>query len=587
MPLRIKNCYPALQASKSVEAIWTGKLGDLADDQAKLRISAELTGRYERHFGRRPSSSEVQSWWNTLEALQTTLPDLPTVGIALELFMPHASYRADVGLFGNSADGTPNCIILEMKQWQHMERKRGGLVRGTSLMGEQRIQDPFDQAKGYVSYIQSQVVTGPNFPTLHPAAWLPFAKNLKIPVHATIFGANDSTRIKNWVRTLVGYGDGRLVRDQVLDAPIVPAPHLKELVEQIAQRRHLPLLGQQFMVRDAFDTACNALKNQERTLILVEGGPGSGKTLLALHLAIRCSTYHGLKPPTLAYGSKAMVKALDEMSSGDHYVLRYFNNGNKTSVLIADEAHRIRHGPNDRFAGLEALMENAGVVVLLQDEHQVINSDEGLGVTEIEGYALKRNWKFSLHQLDGTWRHGGSLSFEAWLDELLHVKQGNCPIWRGDSSFELVVCNDEHELAALLEDWQMKGETVRVMAGDDQFIANKLHIGNTTLFKHRTSNHRGYHQWALEEEHGNDVGTFWNAQGFEFDRAVVVVGQDLIFSYDAMDWHSTSQVATELVRNRYRVLLTRARKGVAILFVNPEARMHARSRLSTIPHRAE
>ena len=88
------------------------------------------------------------------------------------------------------------------------------------------------------------------------------------------------------------------------------------------------------------------------------------------------------------------------------------------------------------------------------------------------------------------------------------------------------------------------------------------------------------------------VGTVYTAQGFEFDFIGVIFGKDLIFSrgtWEAVPANSEdSEVKrnnagmTEHLKNVYRVLLSRAHKGVYVYFMDSSTEQHFRSALPEV-----
>jgi uncharacterized protein len=74
--------------------------------------------------------------------------------------------------------------------------------------------------------------------------------------------------------------------------------------------------------------------------------------------------------------------------------------------------------------------------------------------------------------------------------------------------------------------------------------------------------------WAYDPNGINQVGCVCTAQGFEFDYAGVIFGNDLTYNFDQQTWkghleNSADNIAkrsknnfTELIRNIYRVLLS-------------------------------
>jgi DUF2075 family protein len=83
----------------------------------------------------------------------------------------------------------------------------------------------------------------------------------------------------------------------------------------------------------------------------------------------------------------------------------------------------------------------------------------------------------------------------------------------------------------------------------------------------------------------------YTAQGFEFDYVGVVWGLDLAYDLDRRTWvgtpaHSYDAVVkrggprfVELVKNTYRVLLTRGLKGCYVHFMDRDTERFVRSRI--------
>ena len=87
-------------------------------------------------------------------------------------------------------------------------------------------------------------------------------------------------------------------------------------------------------------------------------------------------------------------------------------------------------------------------------------------------------------------------------------------------------------------------------------------------------------RWATEDSGMEQVGTVYTSQGFEFDYIGVIFGDDLVWdkknkcwyakpenSYDNMAKRGNDEFAQHL-KNVYRVLLTRAHKGVYAYFMD-------------------
>jgi len=97
--------------------------------------------------------------------------------------------------------------------------------------------------------------------------------------------------------------------------------------------------------------------------------------------------------------------------------------------------------------------------------------------------------------------------------------------------------------------------------------------------------------WAYDSGGVNQIGCVYTAQGFEFDYVGVIFGPDLIYEPEAADWKGDKAKSfdtvvkrsrdrfTQMVKNTYRVLLTRGMKGCYVHFMDRNTENLFRSRL--------
>ena len=97
--------------------------------------------------------------------------------------------------------------------------------------------------------------------------------------------------------------------------------------------------------------------------------------------------------------------------------------------------------------------------------------------------------------------------------------------------------------------------------------------------------------WATDPNGINQVGCIYNIQGFELDYVGVIWGKDLVYDFGQQQWlgdkrASADQVVkrskekfVELVKNTYRVLLSRGMKGCYVSFLDKGTEQFVRSRM--------
>jgi len=102
--------------------------------------------------------------------------------------------------------------------------------------------------------------------------------------------------------------------------------------------------------------------------------------------------------------------------------------------------------------------------------------------------------------------------------------------------------------------------------------------------------------WAYNVGGIDQIGCVYTAQGFEFDYVGVIFGPDLIYLPEVAEWKGdktksfdtvvkrSGERFTQMVKNTYRVLLTRGMKGCYVYFVSKDTENFFRSRLENTLH---
>jgi DUF2075 family protein len=100
--------------------------------------------------------------------------------------------------------------------------------------------------------------------------------------------------------------------------------------------------------------------------------------------------------------------------------------------------------------------------------------------------------------------------------------------------------------------------------------------------------------WAYDSNGINQVGCIYTAQGFEFDYVGVIFGSDLVYVPEQAAWagdktQSHDSVVKrsgdrfiQMVKNTYRVLLTRGMKGCYVSFIDKNTEHFFRSRMEQV-----
>ena len=605
------------------------------------RIEDRLAEEFRRNLGRRAPDAERTAWRNSLAALSEVCQraELADQGIIIEYQLPQSSQRLDVMLTGVADDGHDAAAILELKQWQKTRPADGeGILTWVGGM-ERDVLHPSVQVGQYHRYVgnfQTVFHEGDDPVRLSAAAYLHnYAFDAGDPLLAPkfrdvvsdfpIFAAEDGDELSGYLARTIGRGSGDVL-DRVLKSETRPSKKLMDEVGAMLDGEDdYVLLDEQKVAFDRVVAAVTGASDDRGLTVIVHGGPGTGKSVIAVNL-LSWAHRNGIGAQH-ATGSKAFTKSLERVAGGKAKGLfKYFNNYTQCKpgefpLIICDEGHRIRTTSNGRWTKrsersdipqIDELIRASKTIVVFIDEAQGVRPFE-IGRADLikaASDAVARPWVE--YRLTTQFRCGGSDAYVNWVASMLELEEGESPVWRGNPDFTFTLVESSHELGRWVENRVEEGYSARVVAGfcwpwsnpladgtlvDDVVIGNWSRPWNARSDKGRLA--RGIpkeHEWATAPEGIGQVGCIYTAQGFEFDYAGVIFGTDLVYreaeggwvarpeaSYDRMAKQrkkgedDDGAVFTRLVKQTYRVLLTRGMKGCAVYFLDDETREHVQS----------
>lgn len=582
--------------------------------------------------GRRPSPAEQMSWQRSLPVLATDLlaAGLGDVEMLIEYHLPLTSQRADVVLAGvHPETGQPSYVVVELKQWSAAYSFEGDadLVDVPGMPGGPK-QHPVIQVRGYCEYLadfarviadQPDALAGMAY--LHNALDpVLVADLLAVPVSTTgrLFTGADRSAMAEFLRSRLAPLSGRAAADLLMRSAVAPSKQLlKVAAAEIRDRPQFQLIGNQQLAVDLVMHAVeHARAGNTKRIVAVTGGPGSGKSVVALSLlgdlARRGRTV------VHATGSRSFTQTLRKVAGNRAPTVRkmfkYFNQfmtagANDLDVLIMDEAHRIRETSVDRYTRAELrtgrpqvdeLIAAARVPVFLLDEHQVVRPGEMGTLRQIERHARHLGLQFQHIPLGEQFRCGGSEEYVLWVTRVLGLSDEPSGPWRGDPQFEVRLADSPEEFESFLAHRRKHGYSARMTAGycwpwsdarTDGTLIDDVQIGGwarpwNSKSERRIGDAPPSALWATEDGGFGQVGCVYTAQGFEYDWNGVIVGDDLVWRdgrfvtvRDAnRDPDFRNKVAVpdrrfdRLVRNVYKVLLTRGMVGTVIYSTDEETR---------------
>jgi len=599
------------------------------DQQFVLRIAEQMLF----HTGRRAAPAELRSWERSLPVLAQDLQQagLNKVEVLVEHHLPLTSKRADVVLAGrHPRTGEPSYVVIELKQWSRAaawdEDRELVLIDG--FPNAPRLH-PVAQVRGYCDYLadfakfldgQTDALAGAAY--LHNAMSESDVRDLydyPQDSRGRLFtGARRSEFIEFLLDRLDPDMPGSPYADQLINSAVAPSKQLLAVAaDEVQRRERFVLVAEQKLAHSmVLHEVERARSRDHKSVVIVTGGPGSGKSVIALSL-LGDLARRG-RSVLHATGSRSFTQTLRRVAGQRQprvqRMFKYFNQfmdaePNELDVLILDEAHRIRETSVDRYTKAEfrtgrrqvdELIAAARVPVFLLDEHQVVKPGELGTVAEIQSYAADLGLPVHLVELDTQFRCGGSEEYIQWVQRLLGLTDGGPTDWPGDPSFEVQVADTPESMEAALRAKTAEGYGARIAAGycwpwsdprPDKTLVPDVQIGTWE----RPWNLKGDRRvgdappaalWASDPDGFDQVGCVYTAQGFEYDWSGVILGPDLVWRNGRLTTvrdankdpafrnRKTTDNATfdRLVRNTYKVLLTRGMTGTILYSPDPETR---------------
>ncbi|WP_426404380.1 DNA/RNA helicase domain-containing protein [Streptomyces sp. R-07] len=599
------------------------------------RLAELLSENFLHRHGHKPHAAEVRSWERSIPALTHALVEagLGEVEMLLEYGLPLTSKRADVILAGvHPVSGEPSYVIVELKQWSEAHPVDEDPLRCSVPSYREPVLNPIEQVRGYCDYLVSfngaleqnpDSVTGVAF--LHNATEFGVAglREVEEDRRGRMFTGDQRGAFLDYLRSRLAAKPGAAAADDLLQARVRPSRQLMAVAaDEVRDREQFVLLDEQ---RLAYETVMAAVRKARRSnrkqVVVVTGGPGSGKSVIAL--SVLGDLYRRGVPALHATGSQSFTKTMRKVAGARkpevQRLFRYFNSfmeaePNDIDVLVCDEAHRLRKTSANRYtkAALRTgrpqvaeLIDAARVPVFLLDQHQVVRPGEMGTVEQIRQAAADQEVDFTLVELDSQFRCGGSDAYLLWVTSLLGL-EGEGPIeWEPDGKVQLLTVDSPQELEDFLGEKRAQGYGARLSAGYCWKWTTKITPAMTRLPTDvvigdwsKPWNLYGDRSllgappaplWATDPAGFGQVGCVYTAQGFEYDWSGVIMGPDLVWRTDrwvidrtaSKDPSFTKATPDEdidrLIRNTYKVLLTRGMIGTVVYSTDRETRMKLRS----------
>lgn len=606
------------------------------DDVLGGYIDSKILESYVRETGHTTSSQEQESWRNSMQYMKNVIddPEIPeNSGIAVEYKIPQTSKRIDFILTGLSEDKKKTAIIIELKQWSkgiHITDK-DGIVNADFYGGEGEVNHPSYQVWSYATLLQdyNSNIEDKNI-LLKPCAYLHNYESDNIISNdfyneylkkAPVFFKNDLILLRTFIKKFVKYGDNKQTLFEIRDGKIRPSKSLADsLSSMLKGNKEFILIDDQKLVYEtALDLDKKSSKNNKNVLI-VEGGPGTGKSVVAINLLTELNNRR--KVTFYVTKNSAPREVYQIMLSGEYTKTRISNlfsssgsfydvEANTFDSLIVDEAHRL-NAKSGLFSHLgenqiKELINASKFTVFFVDEDQRITLKDIGTKEEITSWANKLGAKVHNLMLASQFRCNGSDGYLAWLDEILQIRDTANDTF-DEINYDFRVYDNPSVIHNLIVEQNKINNKSRMVAGYCwKWISKKNpKLKDITIGDYSATWNLSLHgqAWIIHPDSVNEVGCIHTCQGLELDYVGVIIGPDLIVrngivitdatkrapsdlslkgikSMLKTDPEKAKQLADRIIKNTYRTLMTRGMKGCYIYCTDPETQKYFKNQLSS------
>lgn len=592
-----------------------------------------------RHFkeatGKKVGASEIRSWQGSLTYMAKVLrdDDLPSnAGLAIELHIPQSSKRIDFLLTGRDENQAKKAVLIELKQWSKASATTKDAIVKTALGGGLvETIHPSYQVWSYAALLEgfNEAVYDKSI-EIRPCAYLHnyVSDGVIDSVHyqdhtskAPLFlkGPEELTKLRTFLKKHITHGDNKEVLYELSNGKIRPSKALAEALGGLMKGKpEFVLIDDQKEIFESALVAASEASIAAPKVLIIEGGPGTGKTVLAINLLVRLT---GLKLLSKYVSKNAAPRKVYESKLVGTIKRSHFSNffsgsgafietePNTFDALIVDEAHRLNEksglygnlGENQ----IKELINSAKCSIFFIDEDQRVTLSDIGSKQAIRAFAKAKGAIVEEYMLSSQFRCSGSDGYLAWLDDVLAIRPTANPLL-DTSEYEFKVFNTPQAMHAAIEQ-KNHGNKARVVAGycwpwlsKKDSKASDIVIGDD--YARQWNLDQDGSLWIIAENSIEQVGCIHTCQGLEVDYIGVIIGPDLIVrdgqvltSPHKRDKHDKSirgwkklmkerpdfaQKETDLIiKNTYRTLMTRGMKGCYLYCTDQKTAQYFESRI--------
>ena len=600
--------------------IYKARKRDFVNDCMKGRISYAVKADFENILGK-ANESEVKAWDNSLRFMASVVmtPEIDDdTTVCIEYKLPNSGHRIDFIIAGLDDEDHNNVVIVELKQWQNAVVVEDKKYVNTFLGGANRdVAHPSYQAWSYAVTLENynEAIRNEGI-NLFPCAYLhnynlfPGDKINDPSIfpeinEAPAFFHSGEKELQSFILKHVRKASCVDIMERIDNGRLKPSKSLQDVLGSLLKgNREFLLLDDQkvFFENIMAYVRRTALHSEDKTVFIIQGGPGTGKSVLAVNLLAstiregRMAAYVTKNSAPRHVYEELLVKKdrfrksrVGELFLGSGSFVGAKENA--YDALFVDEAHRLNEksgifhnmGENQ----IKEIVNASRLSVFFIDEDQVVTAQDIGSVEEIKYWAGKLNAKVMEGKLRSQFRCNGSDGYLSFLDDILDINHTQYSFDPDD--YDIEILDDPNLVMERIKSLNLKDNKARVLAGYCwEWKSKKDGIGNDIIIDDKLF----YHQWnfsrtqtwAIDENSVEQIGCIHTSQGLEFSYCGVIIGDDLRYENDRVVTDYTKRASTDkslsglktlckkgdevalkkvdaIIRNTYKTLLSRAMKG--------------------------
>jgi len=609
--------------------LYSSNITNFIDDVYDNKIIQILENNKKNELYKGTTNSEKLSWENSLKymadiVIKSNIPK--DCSVVLEYNLPMTSSRIDFMLLGYDSNHTKRAIIFELKQWSKVNRIDDSEMLIETFVGNglKKVVHPSYQAWSYMTLladfnkcIQENGIILDACSILHnyiidkndPLLDDKFSDLINT---VPLFTKNDEPKLIAFIKERIYYGDNQAIIYEIDNSHLIPSKSLQNNIDKLLKgNKEFKLIDNQMII---YDQILSAIKREQKNVIIVEGGPGTGKSVIAINLLANltkqgklCQYVSRNTAPRVIYSAK--LKGTLNKTSIDNL---FKTSGAYTEiekdifdVLIVDEAHCLteksglfnNYGENQ----IKEIINSSKCSVFFIDENQKVHLNDIGTKKEIKKWASDLDANVIEFYLESQFRCSGSDNYLKFIDYLLGLNDS----YNSNINYDINICESPHELEKIIKNKNINYNS-RIIAG---YCWNwdKKEIDNTNYHDIKIDDYGiswnlGSKQTFAIDNSINEAGCVHSVQGLEFDYVGVIIGKDLYYedgkirtnfqnhassdpSFKGIkkiykeDKERANQISDVIIKNTYRVLLTRGIKGCYVYCVDPALNQYLKKQI--------